>query len=307
MWDMIIPAATSLITSAMSSSGAEDRNASQIAQSDKQMAFQERMSSTSYQRAVEDLGKAGLNPMLAYAHGGASTPAGAQANIEDTITPAIQTGQAAYRATTEASVRRAQVEDITAAAGLKTQQTAESAAKTHESQTQAVLNNALASKAEADTVTSAKHGSLMDTQSRSLLENLEKIAPEIKVLVSQARLNEASRSRLLAELPKIAAEIPKIRAETEVAYQERLLKGVQTRLEFLKQNEGEASSAYHGSQMGQVMPYVHSGATATGEVLGSLSPWAWLLGKGGKSGPSGPSMDSRQAFGPRGGVKRRNK
>lgn len=51
------------------------------AEAEKARAWSERMSNTSYQRARADMEKAGLNPILAYTQGGASTPNSAQGTI----------------------------------------------------------------------------------------------------------------------------------------------------------------------------------------------------------------------------------
>lgn len=45
--------------------------------------WQRRMSNTAYRRSMRDMRKAGLNPILAYKTGGASTPPGAMAQMPD--------------------------------------------------------------------------------------------------------------------------------------------------------------------------------------------------------------------------------
>jgi len=87
--------------------------------------FIKQMSNTSYQRAVTDLLGAGLNPMLAYSQGGASTPNTSAANVipEDAMGRAISS--AGMKALQAATIKKAVADADTAGEiaeqeGLKT-------------------------------------------------------------------------------------------------------------------------------------------------------------------------------------------
>ncbi|UOF82670.1 minor capsid protein [Microviridae sp.] len=90
----LTPGLGSLISGGLSFLGGLFSNDSQADMSQRQMDFQERMSSTAYQRAVSDMKSAGLNPMLAYSQGGASSPMGSMPQVQNPVPAAVQSAAA---------------------------------------------------------------------------------------------------------------------------------------------------------------------------------------------------------------------
>lgn len=167
----------------------EQANKINIQQAQVNRDWQERMSNTAYQRAMDDMKKAGLNPILAYAQGGASVPSGAQASVEaKTTAPIAQQALAAYT-------------------GIKQQQTAAKQASIQEvnSQNDTLLKGAQArsedaraelTKAQAAKVTDdIKDGDirrkLMATQEQNTAQDA--ISKKVDGFVKKSALDGAQR------------------------------------------------------------------------------------------------------------------
>lgn len=128
----------SIIAAGSSLLGGILQNNSAKAQAQNQMDFQREMSDTAHQREVKDLEAAGLNPILSARGSGASTPSGASAPVENVLKDVVSSAQAYRR-------QNAELENIEQTNDLiKAQQ--------YQAQTQGVLNDTNAAKANTETL-----------------------------------------------------------------------------------------------------------------------------------------------------------
>jgi len=105
---------TALTSGLLSVFGGERRNTAQAEQAQQANAFSAQQFASRYQTTVKDMEAAGLNPMLAYSQGGGSPPSGQQAQMQDTITPGVESFNRTRSTAAQNAVQNAQVKNIEA-------------------------------------------------------------------------------------------------------------------------------------------------------------------------------------------------
>lgn len=195
----------------------QQATAASAQQARDQMAFQERMSSTAYQRAMADMAAAGLNPSLAYQQGGASTPGGAQGQVYK-----AQAAQLADQAMNSVSARELNDE--------------------HQRNVRADTRN---KGAEYDN--KILEGGRISEDTKRLIAAKRQAEAAAGYSDAQTALSEATTRNVEAQLPEIAARVKKLQAEgksaeAQAAYDLWRTKGMVTLAPTLERGIGRAQS-----------------------------------------------------------------
>lgn len=180
------------------SSAQKKANRTNIQLQREQQRWEERMSNTSWQRGTQDMLAAGINPMLSFSQGGASTP-----NVSAAT---VQPEDAWAKATTSAASRAAQAVSIA----------------------QGLANIDLT---KANTVKAVAEGksSAAQAENATVMSNLQVqlVNRQVDNLISQAHLTDEQRKQIEQMLPLLIAasktatqlqqfQIPSARAEAKL-------------------------------------------------------------------------------------------
>lgn len=260
--------------------GGERANDASADQAQANRDFQERMSNTAYQRAVTDMKSAGLNPMLAYSQGPASTPGGAQAEMKNTLGPAANTALSTVRLREEVASLQAQREKTLAETRLVNNQASNVAAdtivkETQVPQIQASTGHSLASTKQIDF--QIKNLEVQNKKLHAEIENLGKDGYRIDALVQNifAQTKNLNMDTLLKSVQRglVNAQIKLTGAENmqlvSLLSKKLDLMDAEVALRRNQVPEAAAKGDFYSSSYGRASPYIESILGNTGALVGS--------------------------------------
>lgn len=237
----------------------------QSEQAQKQMDFQREMSGTAYQRATADMKAAGINPMLAYMQGGASTPVGAAGSGGQASGSAASTSAASSSgnvkmdnkniaglnaAAQAAQINRtiAETENINTDTKLKIEQTGQTGAATQNIRKQTEVLGETIPKIQQEV--------------KKLIAETENLPLQGKLLKMQEVLTDALAAQARAQEKLIGNQSINTGADTILKQAQTKLAAIETELKTLGRDYWKNESDIAKSTFGTIMQY-----------LNKLIPW----------------------------------
>lgn len=165
--------------------------------------WQEKMSSTAYQRAMKDMRTAGLNPMLAYMKGGASSPSGSMGQVQNAGTASANIGSAG--AASGASASPAHVQNTQADFGRAIGTAVSSAVDTYKSGEQAKFIREQQELTKENTRKVGYETGNIDAQTQRHLQETQNAKQQERNMIDQQKLIKAQTAKTMSEAMEAGA------------------------------------------------------------------------------------------------------
>jgi len=282
---MSVPAA--LVTGGLGLLGGLIGNSASAREAQKNRDWQERMSDTEMQRRVADLKMAGLNPMLAYTQGGASSGSGATAQQDNPFSSAVPSAQALSQAMAVKKNNEFQDAQIDRLAIQNANDTAQTQANVNFTNAQAGAIATSVALQEAQIRQADENAALMRIDQEKRRGDVKNNEATYSKILADRGYTEAQTQMILKRLPlegaKAAADLEAARATAGNLYASAeasrasarrttaLLPGEVLGLQLGNQstalgntaqmygmNELKANSDFYGSTYGHAQPYISS-------------------------------------------------